>query len=129
MANVKQVIAVRTDLHMRKGKIAAQVAHAAMKFLVDKNEMPGFRPFVVNSLSDAEVEWLTGSFTKIVAGCDSQQELFDLVERAHSEGISAVLILDAGRTEFGGIPTYTCAAFGPDESDKIDKITGSLKLI
>ena len=33
---IKQVIIVRKDLNMRKGKIAAQVAHAAMKVILDK---------------------------------------------------------------------------------------------
>jgi hypothetical protein len=37
-SNIKQVIVVRRDLNMRKGKLAAQVAHASMKFLIDNDE-------------------------------------------------------------------------------------------
>ena len=33
--DVKQVIAVRDDLGMNRGKIAAQAAHASMLFLLD----------------------------------------------------------------------------------------------
>jgi PTH2 family peptidyl-tRNA hydrolase len=39
------------------------------------------------------------------------------------------LIIDSGKTEFGGVPTKTCLAIGPDYSEKIDKVTGNLKLL
>jgi PTH2 family peptidyl-tRNA hydrolase len=128
MTDVKQVIVVRKDLNMRKGKIAAQVAHAAMKFIVDNNEADRGDEITVK-LSKSEAMWLTGSFTKVVVGVDSEEQLNDLVFRAELEGIEVHPIVDAGRTEFNGVPTLTCAAFGPCESDLLDKITGNLKLI
>ena len=128
MSDVKQVIVVRKDLNMRKGKIAAQVAHASMKFLTDNNEAERGDEMIVK-LSPAEAMWLTGSFTKVVVGVDSEDALSDLVLQAELSGIEVHPIIDAGRTEFNGVPTLTCAAFGPCEADVLDKITGNLKLI
>ena len=128
MDSVKQVIVVRKDLNMRKGKLASQVAHASMKFLLDNNEAERSDELVIK-LTQAEAMWLTGSFTKIVAGVDSEDALRQLVFKAEMEGIEVHKIIDAGRTEFNGVPTLTCAAFGPCESGIIDKITGNLKLM
>lgn len=125
---VKQVIVVRKDLNMRKGKIAAQVAHASMKFLTDNNEAERGDEVVVK-LSPAEAMWLTGSFTKIVVSVDSQDALEDLVFRAELEGVEVHPIVDSGKTEFDGVPTLTCAAFGPCDSFVLDRLTGNLKLM
>ena len=126
--HVKQVIVVRRDLNMRKGKVAAQVAHAAMKFLLDANESERPDELLIK-LSNIEAEWVNGIFTKIVVGCDSEDELLVLVTKAMIEGIEAHTIVDSGATEFHGVPTLTCAAFGPDKSDVIDGITGHLRLL
>jgi len=128
MDDVKMVIVVRKDLNMRKGKLAAQVAHASMKFLVDNDESEGGMEMFVK-LSPAEASWLSGSFTKIVVSVDSEDALQDLILQAQFEGIESYPIIDAGRTEFNGVPTLTCAAFGPCEAEILDKITGNLKLI
>lgn len=128
MSDVKQVIVVRKDLQMRKGKMCAQVAHASMKFLTDNNEAERGDEMIVK-LSPAEATWLTGSFTKIVVGVDSEDALNDLVFQAELSGIEVHPIVDAGRTEFNGVPTLTCAAFGPTRSDELDKLIGHLKLI
>lgn len=128
MPEIKQVIVVRKDLNMRKGKIAAQVAHASMKFLVDNNEAKRGDEMIV-MLSPEEAIWLSGSFTKIVVGIDSEDALKDLVLRAELSSIEVHPIIDAGRTEFNGVATLTCAAFGPCDSDALDKLTGNLKLI
>lgn len=128
MNNIKQVIVVRKDLNMRKGKMCAQVAHASMKFLVDNNEAE--RPTDLHvQLSPPEAAWLSGSFTKVVVSVDSEDELRDLVLKAQLAGVEVNPIIDSGKTEFNGVPTLTCAAFGPDEADVIDPITGNLKLI
>ncbi len=129
MSDVKQVIVVRKDLNMRKGKIAAQVAHASMKFLVDNNEAERGDELNVK-LSPAEAEWLlSGSFTKIVVGCDSEDALQDLIFQANLMDVECHPIVDAGKTEFDGVATLTCAAFGPCSAEELDKITGNLKLI
>lgn len=127
MSDVKQVIVVRKDLNMRKGKIAAQVAHAAMKFLVDDFDPAAGAMY--RKLDKSEKAWLNGAFAKVVVYCESEQELLALVEKAKLYSVTAKTIVDAGRTEFHGVPTLTCAAFGPDESYRLDSITGHLKLL
>lgn len=142
MSEVKQVIVVRKDLNMRKGKIAAQVAHASMKVLLDRMSFtdtsivwpPSSNPrFVDMSMiipkSSGLYAWLTGSFTKIVVSVNSLDELLSLQTKANDAGIINAVITDAGRTEFHGEPTVTCIAIGPDISGKIDEITGDLPLL
>lgn len=131
----KQVIVVRKDLNMRKGKIAAQVAHASLGAflnLMTKTKVNMGKNTMVNGLlmhDTPEFAWLDGPFTKICVSCDSEAELFDLVKKAKAKGILNCLITDAGRTEFNGVATVTCAAFGPEWSDKLDELTGHLKLL
>jgi PTH2 family peptidyl-tRNA hydrolase len=127
MSEVKQVIVVRRDLSMGKGKLAAQVAHASMKFLVDNNEAERGDEMIIK-LSPAEAMWLTGSFTKVVVGCDSEEALDALIFQAQLAEVECHPIIDAGRTEFHGVATMTCAAFGPCEAEELDKITGKLRL-
>lgn len=128
MSAVKQVIVVRKDLNMRKGKIASQVAHASMKFILDNNEAERGDEIHV-SLKGPEAMWCSGSFTKVVVGVNSEDELRDLVLNARLRDVEVHSITDNGRTEFDGVPTLTCAAFGPDNVDVLDEITGHLKLI
>lgn len=126
--DVKQVIVVRKDLQMRKGKMCAQVAHASMKFLLDNNE-PNSASEINVKLSEAERIWLASGFPKIVVGCNSEQELLNLIDEAELKGISVHPIIDSGFTEFHGVKTLTCAAFGPNFNDEIDGIVGHLKLL
>lgn len=127
--NVKQVIVVRKDLKMRSGKIAAQVGHASMKSVLDSmTDTDTFKYIEVNNDTPMSV-WLRGDFTKIVASVDSIEELLQLKLEADAHNIQTTLITDAGKTEFGGIPTITCVAIGPDINDKINHITGHLPLL
>lgn len=126
----KQVIVMRADLGMRKGKMIAQGAHASVAFLTNKIR-PAVAPglFGPITMTEAEEAWATGSFVKVCVRVDSEEELLDVVRRAQEAGLTVQLIQDAGRTEFGGVPTYTCAAIGPNWGDEIDVITGELKLL
>lgn len=118
MSDIKQVIVVRKDLGMRKGKLAAQVAHASMQFiLADSNRSP------------EEQEWLNGLFTKVVVSVNSEEELEQLIYQGREVGIKVFDIIDSGKTEFNGKATLTCAAFGPAKADELDPITGKLTLI
>jgi PTH2 family peptidyl-tRNA hydrolase len=126
--DIKQVIVVRKDLNMRKGKIAAQVAHASMKFLVDNNESDRNDELFVK-LSNEESVWVNDNFKKVVVSVDSEDELENLILRGKVLDIEVHPIIDSGLTEFGGQKTLTCAAFGPASSKILDTITGHLKLM
>lgn len=123
----KQVIVIRKDLNMRKGKMVAQGAHASMAAILNLARREG------NDLIiplDARIEpWLTGRFTKICVSVNSEAELLAIHEKASASGLVASLILDAGLTEFGGIPTHTAVAVGPDAAAKVDLITAHLPLL
>lgn len=125
---VKQVIVVRTDLNMRKGKMCAQVAHASMMMFLARR-FPDWEVCARNDYTSVESFWLENSYPKIVVGIGSERELLDLIEAAHEEGVEVYEVIDEGRTEFNGVLTLTCAAFGPAPSVVIDKITGGLKLL
>jgi peptidyl-tRNA hydrolase, PTH2 family len=120
---IKQVIVMRRDLKMRRGKEIAQGAHASMAFLSNK-----LRAAVVQPLSVVEREWLEGLFTKVCLKVDSEEQLLSVAEKAKAEGLQVEVITDSGKTEFAGVPTKTCLAIGPDQAEKIDKVTGSLQL-
>lgn len=130
----KQVIVLRKDLSMRKGKMCAQAAHASMKVILDKMSSTYIGSEAVEKSLFLRKEqpmhnWIEGLFTKVVVGCDSEEELLKLAEEAKLFRIPHALIQDAGKTEFHGVPTYTALAIGPDISQIIDKITGHLKLL
>jgi len=128
---MKQVIVIRKDLNMRKGKMVAQGAHASMMTILDRiydSDLvkSGIKIFVPRPEMK---EWLDGIFTKVVVGCDSREELLELRDKAFEAGLIHALVTDVGKTEFGGVPTDTALAIGPGPEDEIDKITGHLKLL
>ena len=142
MQEVKQVIVVRKDLNMRKGKLASQVAHASMKVLLDRmfikyynwdrgDDTPhGSEEWILDIDRDTPMwEWLNGSFTKVVLYVEFEDAIHALANRCHFMGIPHAIITDAGRTEFHGVPTVTCIAIGPWWSNEIDEITGGLPLL
>lgn len=124
----KQVIILRKDLNMRKGKMVAQGAHASMAAILEMGIKINDR-FNIDPMPQATKEWLNGQFTKICVSVNSEQELLDLYNKAKNMGIPCSLIQDAGHTEFNGVPTYTAVAIGPDYSDIIDTITKHLPLL
>ncbi len=126
----KQVIVIRRDLRMRRGKEVAQGAHASTAWLAER-VLAGMTP--VGSvdhveLSEAERVWLTSSFRKVTVKVGSEAELLAVYEKALEAGLVAHLITDRGLTEFGGVPTRTCLGIGPDYDDLIDPVTGDLEL-
>ena len=115
----KMVIVVRKDLNMSIGKTSAQVAHAtlgAYKLSMTKN-------------NDKVNNWENYSGqAKIVLSVENEKELFEIKDKADKNGLITCLIHDAGRTEVSP-NTATCCAIGPDTVQKIDEITGKLKLL
>ena len=123
----KQVIVVRKDLNMRKGKIGAQAAHASLAAIL--SEMTRSGDVMTLDLTDQRLApWVTGRFKKICVYVNSEDELLEVHHAALSAGLICSLIKDAGLTEFGGVATYTTCAVGPDLADKIDVITKHLPL-
>lgn len=114
----KQVIVIRKDLNMRKGKMVAQGAHASLGAVLSvKRDDKRMKP------------WLEGSFTKICVYVESEEEIIELRNKAGVEGLINCLITDSGRTEFNGVPTITTLAIGPDTVENIDKVTKGLPLL
>ncbi len=127
---VKQVIVIRTDLNMRRGKEAAQASHASMKVFFDrmkKSEKSEHQNYNTQFTPEMEA-WMQGAFTKVVVGVETEDQIYQLAEQARQANIPYAIIIDNGMTEFAGNKTTTALAIGPDEAIKIDKITGDLKL-
>ena len=64
---------------------------------------------------------------KVTVKVGSEQELLDVYDKALAAGLVVHMITDRGLTEFGGVPTRTCLAVGPDYDDLIDPVTGDLE--
>jgi len=118
--NVKQVIVIRKDLKMRRGKEISQGSHASLAWLSHRLRESNNNP----KFSEAEQEWLTSAFAKVTLQVESEEDLRQVFQQAKEAGLEAHLIIDSGRTEFDGIPTATAVGIGPDEVSKIDKVTG-----
>ena len=112
----KLAIVVRNDLGMGRGKIAAQVAHAAVAA-------------VLGGLGGADLAaWLQEGQPKVVLKAADGAQLLDVVRLARDAGLPTELICDAGRTQVDP-GTQTCCAFGPARSERIDAVTGGLSLL
>ncbi len=141
----KQIIVIRKDLKMRRGKEIAQGAHASMAAVLSAFTHQTLSEVVegtIDGYGDAKVygmrtddytdnplkDWLFGSFRKITVTVQTEQELLDLHRVAKESGLLVGLIQDNGATEFNGVKTYTALAIGPAYDEQIDKLTSSLPL-
>ena len=119
MEDVKQVIVVRSDLKMGKGKTAAQVAHAALDAAeAARRKHPSWYE-----------SWREGGQAKVVVKTEGgESALDDLQKQARSLGLPVSLIVDRGLTQLEP-GTTTCLGIGPGPAAEIDKVTGKLKLL
>jgi PTH2 family peptidyl-tRNA hydrolase len=141
----KQVIVMRVDTEpkMRKGKMIAQGAHASLAVLLEsffgvyeKGHRDWGETFDENLVSNTVIlnksepifQWINNSFIKIVLK-GTLTDVVEAYEKAKRVGIPCSLIEDKGLTEFKGKITITCCAIGPDDPEKINKITGHLELL
>lgn len=125
----KQVIVIRKDLNMRKGKMVAQGAHASMAAVLNEMVPVEEEKTLYLEKGTPMESWINGLFTKICVSVDSEEELKEIYEKAKAAGLIAAMITDAGLTEFGGVPTTTCCAIGPAWNEELKPITGELKLL
>ena len=112
---MKQVIVVRSDLKMSKGKIAAQACHGCLGAYKKSD-------------SKKIQKWEQEGEKKVIVKVSSLEELFQLKEKLHKNNLVNYLVKDAGRTELP-TGTITCLAIGPDNDEIIDEVTKDLKLL
>jgi PTH2 family peptidyl-tRNA hydrolase len=114
----KQVLVIRTDLKMSRGKMAVQTAHAAVSSAEEarKHSPTSWR------------KWLWEGQKKVAVKVTSEADLTALREKAERAGISTYLVRDRGLTE---LPpgTVTALGIGPASTKTVDKITGDLQLL
>lgn len=118
----KMVIVMRKDLQMTKGKYVAQGSHASLGLVLDIQKRDN------NEHKQVLEDWLSDSFTKVAVGVQSEDELLKLYRQAQDMNLATTLITDNGWTMFNGVKTNTCISI-LGESNKIDLITGELKLL
>ena len=114
----KQVIVIRTDLKMSKGKIAAQAGHAA----VTASE------YARKNRPEWWLDWINNGQCKIAVKVNSEEEILDLERRARNAKLPSTLIVDRGLTEIAP-NTITSLGIGPAPTKNIDAITGKLALL
>jgi PTH2 family peptidyl-tRNA hydrolase len=114
----KQVIIVRRDVNMGTGKIAAQVAHAAV---MGAEKVKASRRNWFSS-------WFAAGQAKVVVKVKSIEELMEVRKQAEELFLPVVQVQDSGLTQ---IPpgTITCIGIGPAPSELVDKVTFGLKLL
>ena len=113
--DLKQVILVRQDLKMPRGKLAVQCSHASVEAALKSD---------VSLLQ----KWRQQGMKKAILKVKDKKELLMFNQFAKDQGMTTALITDAGKTYFD-TSTTTCLAIGPDEEDKLDVLTGELKLL
>jgi peptidyl-tRNA hydrolase, PTH2 family len=112
---MKQVIVMRADLGMSKGKLAAQACHASLGSFQKADER------IIR-------EWDLEGGKKVVVQVKNQEELFQVYELVKAANLPSFLVRDAGHTELPP-STITCLGIGPEKDEKIDKVTQELKLL
>jgi PTH2 family peptidyl-tRNA hydrolase len=114
----KMVIVTREDLKLSPGKLAAQVAHAAVACALDTKK----------SNSKWFNKWQEEGAKKAVVKVESEKDFYLLKEKAEKLKMIAHIITDAGHTEIPA-DTNTVLGIGPAPSNIIDQVTGKLSLL
>ena len=125
----KQVLVMKKFPSLRTGKYVAQGAHASVGALLSVGKLDKYGDNFIIPLHNVFIrEWLLGRFKKVTVYVETEQELIDLYDTAKKAGLPALIIRDAGLTEFNGVPTITALGIGPGNPEVINPITGHLKL-
>jgi peptidyl-tRNA hydrolase len=112
---LKQVIVVNAELGLPKGKLAAQVAHAAVASFLE-------------AAPKAQSAWLSAGMPKVVLKVAGEAALHDLQAKAQAIGLPVALVEDAGLTVVSR-GTVTCVGIGPAAAAQLEPLTGELKLL
>ena len=126
--NIKQLIIIRKDLGMKKGKLASQAAHASMAALLSIAQRDEKSLVIDYTHHEIAGEWIKGSFAKIALAVSSEEELKQCFDIAKEHGFPCAYIVDSGVTVFNGQPTPTCIGIGPAKSEELDALFSSLPL-
>ncbi|XP_053130821.1 peptidyl-tRNA hydrolase 2, mitochondrial [Hemicordylus capensis] len=113
----KMVIAVRSDLKMGKGKVAAQCSHAAVSAY---KQIQRRNPQLLR-------QWEYCGQPKVVVKAPDEETLLQLLNEAQLLGLAVSLIQDAGRTQIAP-GSRTVLGIGPGPTEVVDKVSGHLKL-
>lgn len=114
----KLVIVVRKDLKLSPGKLAAQVAHAAVDCALRAKETD----------PKAFKAWYRQGQKKVVVAADDLRHLHELKVQADEWNVVTSLVTDAGHTEVEP-GTVTALGVGPGKDAVVDGITGELPLM
>ena len=115
---IKQVLVIRADLKMGKGKLVAQGAHAAVSAYLDATKKH----------PDWAKRWIQNGQKKIAVKINGEREILELEKVAVELGLPCALIRDAGHTQLAP-GTITVLGIGPAPEKKVDALTGDLKLL
>jgi peptidyl-tRNA hydrolase, PTH2 family len=115
MGEYKQVILVRKDLKLSKGKLSSQVSHASVEA-------------TLKSDTNKVKSWRGKGMKKVILKVDNEKELLKYKRFADELGLVNALIRDAGKTELKP-GTVTCLGIGPDLISEVDKVSKDLKMV
>ncbi len=118
LSEIKQVLVVRSDLKMGKGKIAAQASHASVLATIEaqKNNKTWFD------------RWFKQGMKKVVLKITTEEELNGVFQKASKSKLPRSIINDAGYTQLEP-GTVTAVGIGPAPDELVDPITKNLKLM
>ena len=112
----KLVLLVRDDLKMSKGKIVAQCGHAICSAICSSDNK-----------SKIDI-WREMGETIIALRVPNLITMCMIMDIANRKGVVNGTITDAGLTEVSP-NTITVGYLGPDLNEKIDKLSGQLRLL
>ncbi len=115
---LKQVILLRMDVGMGKGKMVAQGSHASLDAYLD----------ALSKTPAAAHKWHEGGMRKVALKVESEKELVSLFQAAKDYELPCALIIDAGHTQLEP-NTKTAVGIGPAKAELLDRFTGQLKLL
>jgi len=111
----KQCLIIRSDLKLTQGKVAVQLAHAAVSAYERSDHITKSR-------------WFNEGQRKVALKVPTLKDLYELKSIAEARGLLTALVIDAGLTE---VPpgTVTALGIGPTKEEDLDKVTSDLKLL